>query len=489
MTSSLTPVRQQSRERAVSLLRQARTLAGRPWASRLPEADPSTALFARVRRRLTLQYTAALAALLLVAGALLYFGVRAALLGPVPGYLISSAQQISGAWVYEFQHPHHTDESPGACPIPEAAASHVPYIECFGPLGASSPSIPSILPDAFKNPNLAQAALNRPDGQASDTVDAANGLGEIQRYALVVRDPSSQLAIGIVMVGVPVEGQHLALETLLVLMLLVGGLMLIGSLLGGRLLSARALAPARLAFARQQAFIADASHELRTPLTLLRADAEVLLRGRQRLAPDDAELVEDVITEAGHMGTLLTNLLTLARLDAGNVHLEHDVVDLGEVVDQALRRVHAVAADQRITLTRQGEPHLMVIGDRALLEQAVLILVDNAIKYNRQDGSVTVTLSRAAERALVGVRDSGIGVAPEHLVHLGERFYRVDKARSREAGGAGLGLSIARGIMSTHNGTLTLASAPGEGTTVTLSLPTPRELPGPRELPPAGSGA
>ncbi|HEV2238151.1 MAG TPA: ATP-binding protein [Ktedonobacterales bacterium] len=475
----LTLARQRTQAHAESLLRRARALRQRlPWAAPLPVADPSAALFTRVRRRLTLQYTAALGILLLVAGALLYLGVRGALLGQVPGYLSGSAQQISAAWQNAYQQPQRPGGPlPGACPIPESAAQHVPYIECFGPLGASSPSIPAILPDAFKNPNLARAALTHADGQASDTVYAAYGLGAIQRYALVVRDADSQLVIGIVMVGVPVEGQRQALAVLLVLLLVVGGLMLLGSLAGGLLLAARALAPARLAFARQQAFIADASHELRTPLTLLRADAEVLLRGRARLTPDDAELLEDVVTEAGHMGVLLTNLLTLARLDAGTVRPERDVVDLGEVADQALRRVHALADDQRITLTRAGEDHLLVVADRALLEQAALILVDNAIKYNRPDGAVTITLTRAADRALLAVRDSGIGVAPEHLAHLGERFYRVDKARSREAGGAGLGLSIARGIAAAHDGTLTLASAPGEGTTATLALPTPRAVP------------
>jgi signal transduction histidine kinase len=474
MTRSLAALRLQARARATALLHQARAVAGHLWAAPLPVTDPSAVLFARVRRRLTLQYTAALATLLLVAGALLYFGVRGALLGPVPGYLTSSARQISTAWLYEYQEPHPPNEPPGGCPIPESAAQHVPYIECFGPLGASSPSIPAILPDAFKNPNLARAALSQADGQASDTVYAGNGLGAIQRYTLVVHDPDTRAVVGIVMVGIPVEGQRAALEVLLALLLLVGGLTLAGSVAGGLLLSSRALAPARLAFARQQSFIADASHELRTPLTLLRADAEVLLRGRARLAPDDAELVEDVVTEAGHMGALLTNLLTLARLDAGSVRPERDVVDLGEVADQALRRVHAVAAGQRITLAREGEEHLVVIGDRALLEQAVLILLDNAIKYNREEGTVTLSLSRAGERALVEVRDSGIGVAPEHLAHLGERFYRVDKARSREAGGAGLGLSIARGIATAHVGTLTLTSTPGEGTTVTLALPAPR---------------
>ena len=106
-----------------------------------------------------------------------------------------------------------------------------------------------------------------------------------------------------------------------------------------------------------------------------------------------------------------------------------------------------------------------------LLEQALVVLLDNAIKYNRQDGHVTVRTAIQEEQALLEVRDTGIGIAPEHLSHLGERFYRVDKARSREAGGTGLGLSIAHGIVVAHEGTLNLSSVPEQGTTVTLTLP------------------
>ena len=110
-----------------------------------------------------------------------------------------------------------------------------------------------------------------------------------------------------------------------------------------------------------------------------------------------------------------------------------------------------------------------------LLEQAVLVLLDNAIKYNRRGGHVTVRAAAQEERALLEVHDTGIGIDAEHMPHLGERFYRVDKARSREAGGTGLGLSIARGIAATHGGRLVLDSVLDKGTTVTLTLPLARE--------------
>jgi len=115
------------------------------------------------------------------------------------------------------------------------------------------------------------------------------------------------------------------------------------------------------------------------------------------------------------------------------------------------------------------EPY--VIGDPMLLEQAMLVLLDNAIKYNRKGGHVVIRTAAEDDKAIMSVSDTGIGIAAEHLPHLGERFYRVDKARSREAGGTGLGLSIAHNIAAAHGGNLTLSSVTGQGTTVTMTLP------------------
>ncbi|HLZ81454.1 MAG TPA: ATP-binding protein, partial [Ktedonobacteraceae bacterium] len=172
-----------------------------------------------------------------------------------------------------------------------------------------------------------------------------------------------------------------------------------------------------------------------------------------------------------HMSNLTSNLLTLARLDNRFSHQEQDVVSLAELAREGARRVQALAEQRGIRVQMEDANAPYVIGDPMLLEQAVLALLDNAIKYNREGGWVMVRTEAKDERALLEIHDSGIGIATEHLPHLGERFYRVDKARSREAGGTGLGLSIARSIAVAHSGLLTLASVPEQGTTVTLTLP------------------
>ncbi len=133
--------------------------------------------------------------------------------------------------------------------------------------------------------------------------------------------------------------------------------------------------------------------------------------------------------------------------------------------------MQAFACQTKISIEVDTDERAVVIGDPALLEQAVLALLDNAIKYNQPGGRVMVRTAVKDEQALLEVEDTGIGIASEHLSHLGERFYRVDKARSREAGGTGLGLSIVRSIASAHGGTLRLSSIPEQGTTVTLTLP------------------
>jgi signal transduction histidine kinase len=171
------------------------------------------------------------------------------------------------------------------------------------------------------------------------------------------------------------------------------------------------------------------------------------------------------------MSILATNMLTLARLDNNTSHPEHEVVNLSDVALEGARRVQALASQDGISMQVESNDAALVIGDPLLLEQAVLVLLDNAIKYNQRDGRVTVRTTVKDKRALLEVSDTGIGIAPEHLPHLGERFYRVDKSRSREAGGTGLGLSIARSIAEVHGGTLTLTSKPDQGTTVTIQLP------------------
>ena len=433
--------------------------------------EPGAGLFQGLRIRLTLWYCGVLGAALVLFGVALYLGTQYFLLNPIEDDTAMHARAHVEMWL---------THSPGACPLsaspgqfggPPPPFQMPERVACFDQNGSLLPGEDTTgLPSAFLTNTLVKTALQT--GQpAHEIVDAGGTTGQIYRYALVVPNPAGSGYSGVLLIGEPVQAQESALSLLLRLLLIIGGGALLAAGLGGLFLSNRALAPARLAWANQQRFIADAAHELRTPLTLLRADAEVLLRGRERLEAEDAALLEDIVAEAHHMATLATNMLTLARLDNRSSHREHEVVSLAELAQEGAQRVQAFAEQGGIIVRVENTGDPFVIGDPMLLEQAVLVLLDNAIKYNRRGGRVTVRTAAQDKQVFLEVRDTGIGIAAEHLPHLGERFYRVDKARSREAGGTGLGLSIARSIALAHGGRLSLSSVPGQGTAVTLTLP------------------
>ncbi|MDI3338942.1 MAG: ATP-binding protein [Sphaerobacter sp.] len=440
------------------------------WRAR--RRDPATALFRGLRIRLTLWYSGVLAVSMLLAGIGLYFGAERLVLQPITRDVDRQVALMAQDWAREERPP---------CPLPgtsggsRATAPVSFYAVCFEvdeeelrPTGDVEEQDPEP-PHAFLDDALARRAIAQ--GTASDIVDGGDEVGALYRSAQLVRDPSSGSVLGVVQGGRSIAEQQSALSALRTILLVLGGVALLVATLGGLFLSGRALAPARLAFARQQAFIADASHELRTPLTLLRANAEVLLRRRHRLDPEDAALLEDIVAETAHMDHLASNLLTLARLDAGRLQLEYEVVDLSELAAAIARRVTALAAERRIEVDVVADGPAVVVGDRRALEQAALILVDNALKYSPPGGRVTLRTGTSDGEAHLAVTDTGVGIDPAHLPRLGERFYRVDKARSRETGGVGLGLAIARGIATAHGGALRIESQPGRGTTATLAFP------------------
>jgi signal transduction histidine kinase len=460
-----------------------RSLVGYRGKSRLAREAGAT-LFQGLRVRLTLWYCAVLGIALILFGVALYIGTRYSLLNPIASDAAGHAQVHENEWF--------TGSPEQACPFPAPASQptlppgqgfQMPeQVICFDQNGSLLAREDTMgLSAAFLTNTLAKKAL-RTGKPANDIVDAGSSIGPIYRYALGVPNQQGTGNAGVVVIGESIKAQENTLSSLLMLLLSIGGVALLGAGLGGLFLSHRALAPARLAWANQQRFIADASHELRTPLTLLYADAEVLLRGRERLKVEDAALLQDIVAEAKQMTRISDNLLTLARLDNSVLHREHEVVGLAALAQEGARRVQALAAQRSITIEVEISSDPSIIGDPMLLEQAVLILLDNAIKYNRSGGQVTLSTQVKEKRAILEVRDSGIGIAAEHLLYLGERFYRVDKARSREGGGTGLGLSIARSIVLAHDGEFSLASVPEQGTSVTLTFPLARgEVSGDRE--------
>lgn len=223
------------------------------------------------------------------------------------------------------------------------------------------------------------------------------------------------------------------------------------------------------AYAAQQRFVADASHELRTPLTAVRGNLELLrTKGGELPAEERTALVEAASAEAERMTRLVASLLALARADAGQ-RLPHRSVELDRVLLDVFQQARGLARDVKLTIDELDQ--LAVLGNADQLKQLLLALVDNALKYTPAGGIVSLGLRRERGEAVLWVRDTGIGIAPADLPHVFERFYRADKARSRDAGGTGLGLSIARWIAAEHDGELVVESHVGKGSVFSVRIP------------------
>jgi heavy metal sensor kinase len=225
------------------------------------------------------------------------------------------------------------------------------------------------------------------------------------------------------------------------------------------------------AFRRQRRFTADASHELRTPLTAIKGQVEVALE-RDRDAESYREVLRSVNSDADRMIRLVGSLLTLARADAGQVTIHREHVDIGGVVTDAVDHVRQEADRAGVSLEVRPENDVRVMADPDLILQLTLNLLDNAVKYSSaRGGSVTVSWQKTGRYAELVVSDTGAGIPAEHLPRIFDRFYRVDTARSRADGGAGLGLSISRWIAEVHGGSIQAESTAGEGSRFTVRLP------------------
>ncbi len=270
-------------------------------------------------------------------------------------------------------------------------------------------------------------------------------------------------------VGRSIEPELHALRQLLVILFGGGVIGLILAAAGGYWLAGRALKPIRATMDAQRAFIADASHELRTPLSLIRANAEMMQRHPEQ--PPDKAFVEDIISETDRLAYLVSQLLTLARSDAADAPFEKAPVDVNHLAGDVTRQMRLLAGEKQITLNFHPNGAATVSGDEQRLGELLLILLDNSVKYTEAGGTVDVSVGQNNGRVQIKVADSGVGIAPEAVGHVFDRFYRVDKARSREMGGSGLGLAIARWIAEKHDGRISLSSEPGKGTNVTVDLP------------------
>jgi heavy metal sensor kinase len=317
-----------------------------------------------------------------------------------------------------------------------------------------------------------------------------------------------------VQVAAPVDEAMEALERFRVILALAAPLLLIAASAGGYWISSRALAPvdeisqaaqrisienltdrlrvpqtgdqlqrlsetlnemlSRLeaSVRRMAQFTADASHELRTPVSLIRTTAEVAVLKRNRPAGEYLEALDDILEEAERTSQVVDRLMLLTRTDSGKETLECVPVDACTIVRDAAEQGERLARNRGVEFSIDlPAGSVPVQADAEALRRALLILMDNAAKYTPRGGSVRVGLSRKNEFAIASVSDSGIGIGPEDIPHVFDRFWRADKARSREHGGAGLGLSIAKWIVDMHGGSISVESVLGKGSVFAIRVP------------------
>ena len=237
-----------------------------------------------------------------------------------------------------------------------------------------------------------------------------------------------------------------------------------------RYFAGRSIAPVREAFDKQKRFIADASHELKTPLTVINTNVDVLLANSEDTINEQAKWLHHIKSESERMKTLTNDLLYLTEMDDARTRMIHVPFDLSEAVESVILTMEAVIFEKNLALDYDSEPGLAVTGNGEQMKQVVMILLDNAIKYANPNGSIGLTLKRHQGHIQLSVTNTGPGIPAEHLGKIFDRFYRTDSSRSRQNGGYGLGLAIAKSIVEQHRGKIYARSVPDGKTTFYVQL-------------------
>ena len=318
----------------------------------------------------------------------------------------------------------------------------------------------------FNNPSLSAPNLAANAGQPGQTQVASGA----ELYMVDTRPivSKSHKVIGVLQVAQPISWVGDALSRLVRQLVLASAIGIVLGALASLLMATRSIRPIASAFQRQREFVADASHELRTPLTLIRTNVEAWLR---RSNGTSRAYAKGIVEEVEQLNRIVGDLTTLALADARQLPLDPKPMELNELVKGLIVQATPMAEARGVQLRPDLNGGVMVDADLGRVRQLLLILIDNALTHTPPGGEVSVGVIRHNGRAHVRVTDTGEGIPSGDLPHIFDRFYRADKARTRESGGTGLGLAIAKWIVDAHKGEIGVKSAEGKGTEVHVSLP------------------
>lgn len=353
--------------------------------------------------------------------------------------------------------------------------------EIGGKRGGSNPYIPVAVYAVSEDGSLTSTATGRTTASIADDVlsqaseqlaDDPDGSGSLDNLGLFFakRQVNGITYLAFADVSAANDWQNLAL-----ILAGVGVLALLAFFVISVFFSRWALRPVEGAWTQQRRFVADASHELKTPLTVILANTSILLEHPERSIAHESQWVESTQTEAERMQQLVGDLLLLARIDEGTALPACDRIDLTDLVEGELLQFESVAFERDVLLTSEIDRGVTVTGDASRLHRLVTTLIDNACKYVSDGGMVRVTLRQSMRNIEFSVHNTGSAIAPDDLPHVFDRFYRADKARTRDDNGYGLGLAIARGVAEEHGGTLEAESSEEAGTTFLATLPLEEE--------------
>ena len=258
---------------------------------------------------------------------------------------------------------------------------------------------------------------------------------------------------------------------LLKTLVLIGFISLIVLLFISIYLTNKSIVPIKETFEKQKQFIADASHELKTPLAIIKTNTSLVLSHPYDTIKNQSKWINYINLQTDRMSELISEMLSLAKMDAAENKLPLSPINISKIVESMILMFDAVIYENNIELETNISKNLFINGDKESLKKLFSIIIDNAIKHTNKNGNITVSLFSDKNKVKMIIRNTGEGIAPEHLERIFERFYRVDSSRDRETGGYGLGLSIASSIVKQHKGKIYAKSNIGEFTSFIVEIP------------------